>query len=60
MKKTYITPATVVVMTMQEQPIAGSLTTSPATFYDEGAEGAAMGRENNGWDIWSNEDASEE
>ena len=60
MKKTYITPATVVVMTMQEQPIAGSLTTSHATFYDEGAEGAAMGRENNGWDIWSNEDASEE
>ena len=60
MKKTDITPATVVVMTMQEQPIAGSLTTSHATFYDEGAEGAAMGRENNGWDIWSNEDASEE
>ena len=55
-----MTPATVVVMTMQEQPIAGSLTTSHATFYDEGAEGAAMGREDNGWDIWGNEDASEE
>lgn len=60
MKKTYITPATVVVMTMQEQPIAGSLTTSHATFYDKGAEGAAMGREDNGWDIWGTEDESEE
>ena len=60
MKKTYITPATVVVMTMQEQPIAGSLTTSHATFYNEGADGAAMGREDKGWDIWDNEDASEE
>ena len=60
MKKTYITPATVVVMTMQEQPIAGSLTTSHATFYNEGATDAAMGREANDWDIWGNEDASEE
>ena len=60
MKKTYITPATVVVMTMQEQPIAGSLTTSHATFYDGDAEGAAMGHEDKGWDIWGNEDASEE
>lgn len=60
MKKTYITPATVVVMTMQEQPIAGSLTTSHATFYDKGAEGEAMGREDKGWDIWGSEDASEE
>ena len=59
MKKTYITPATVVVMTMQEQPIAGSLTTSHATFYDEDATGDAMGREDKGWDIWDNEDASE-
>ena len=45
---------------MQEQPIAGSLTTSHATFYDGDAEGAAMGHEDKGWDIWGNEDASEE
>ena len=51
-----MTPATVVVMTMQEQPIAGSLTTSHATFYDEGATGSAMGREDKGWDIWGNEE----
>ena len=45
---------------MQEQPIAGSLTTSHATFYADDATGAAMGREDKGWDIWGSEDASEE
>lgn len=57
MKKTYIQPNTVVVPIMHTQPIAGSLTTTGATFFDDDATGAAMVKENvvTDVDLWDDE-----
>ena len=57
MKKIYIQPNTVVVPLMPTQPIAGSLTTDGATFYDTEATGEAMTKENvpSNSSIWDEE-----
>ena len=57
MKKTYINPSMIVVRLGMTQPIAGSLTTTSATFYDDDAIGDAMVKENviPDIDIWDNE-----
>lgn len=52
MKKTYMQPQTAAHKLEQSMPIAGSLTTSGATFYDGDATSAAMSKEQNDWDIW--------
>lgn len=60
MKKSYIIPTLQIVKIEQTQPIAGSLNTSGATFYDEDATGAALvkGRTQH-YDVWE-DDWSEE
>ena len=57
MKKTYISPNMLVVRLAMVQPIAGSLTTTSATFYDDNATGAAMVKESASGDvnIWDEE-----
>ena len=57
MKKTYISPNMLVVRLAMVQPIAGSLTTSSATFYDTDATGAAMAKESASGDVnlWDDE-----
>ena len=56
MKKTYISPIINVVVISQVRPIAGSITTSGATFYNTNATGEGMTREDNSWDIWGDDD----
>lgn len=60
MKKSYIIPTLQIVKIEQTQPIAGSLTTSGATFYDDDATGEALvkGRTQH-YDVWE-DDWSEE
>ena len=60
MKKSYIIPTLQIVKIEQTQPIAGSLSTSGATFYDDNATGAALvkGRTPH-YDVWE-DDWSEE
>ena len=54
MKKTYIIPAMQTVKVAQNLPIAGSLGTSGATFYDDNATGAAMTKQNN-YSVWDDD-----
>lgn len=60
MKKSYIIPTLQIVKIEQTQPIAGSLTTYGATFYDDEATGEALvkGRTQH-YDVWE-DDWSEE
>ena len=58
MKKTYISPNMLVVRLGMIRPIAGSLTTDGATFYNENATGDAMVDEYNpinDKNIWDDE-----
>ena len=58
MKKTYISPASKVV----KVGVAQIMAASPGVTMNSGGSVNANEvdvRENNGWDIWSNEDASE-
>ena len=57
MKKTYISPNTVVVSIMHTQPIAGSnLTTSSATFINEDAgDGDVLTKGMSDVNIWDDE-----
>ena len=60
MKKTYISPVSKVVRVGVAQMMA---TSSPGVTINSGGSVNANEvdvRENNGWDIWDNEDASEE
>ena len=59
MKKTYISPASKVVRVGVAQMMAASpgVTINPGGSVDANEVDV---REDNGWDIWSNEDASEE
>ena len=59
MKKTYISPASKVVRV----GVAQIMATSPGVTMNSGGSVNANEvdvREDNGWDIWDNEDASEE
>ena len=59
--KTYIQPATKVVMIQHVTFIAESLGLKNSNASNDGSTyNKALGREDNGWDIWGNEDASEE
>ena len=55
--KKYISPEIVVVPLVHTQPIAGSLGTLGATFYNEDATGEAMTRESvsPGKNVWDEE-----
>ncbi len=55
MKKTYNSPSMLVVRMAMTQPIAGSLTTTSATFYDEDATGEALVKGTNDVNVWDNE-----
>ena len=58
MKKTYISPNMLVVRLGMIRPIAGSLSTDRATFYDTDATGDALGKEYNpisDKSVWDNE-----
>ena len=56
MKKSYIIPTLQIVKIEQTLPIAGSLTSAGATFYDEDATGAALvkGRTQH-YDVWEDD-----
>ena len=60
MKKSYIIPTLQIVKIEQTQPIAGSFSTSGATFYNDDATGEALvkGRTQH-YDVWE-DDWSEE
>ena len=62
--KKYIKPETTVVLLQTETLIAESITVKSDTYATkDGGSGDytnALGREDNAWDIWGNEDASEE
>ena len=49
MKKIYSQPTTKVVKIQAAKMVAQSLTK-----YDSGSKGAVLGREDNSWDIWGN------
>ena len=55
MKKTYISPEIVVVRLAMTQPIAGSITTAGATFYEDGATGDGMAKSVTDINIWDDE-----
>ena len=57
MKKTYNSPSMLVVRLGMTQPIAGSLTPTGATFFDDDATGEAMVKGNSVSDVnvWDNE-----
>ena len=57
MKKTYISPNMLVVRLAMVQPIAGSLTTTSATFYDTDATSEGMVKESASGDVnlWDEE-----
>ena len=61
MKKSYIIPTLQIVKIEQTQPIAGSLTTDGATFYDDDATGAALvkGRTQH-YDVWEDDWSADE
>lgn len=60
MKKSYIIPTLQIVKIEQTQPIAGSLTTSGATFYDENATGEALVKGNvHHYDVWEDDWSAE-